>query len=82
MRCRIEGCEEHVGHKSRSGICSQCTSSLYYWSKRSAARVLKRRSQLGKYTSRLGEFFDDDGKKAKPKLANARKGGPGNARVN
>ncbi len=64
--CRIEGCDQEVKNESRSGICPQCSSSLYYWQKKRPAQVLARRGKLKKYTARLGEWFNDDGKREKP----------------
>lgn len=74
--CSIEGCDQEVKNESRSGMCHQCTSSLYYWQKKRPAQVLARRGRLKKYTNRLGEFFNDDGKREKPQQARVR----GNAR--
>jgi hypothetical protein len=65
--CCIEGCDQEVKLTSRSGMCTQCSSSLYYWAKKRPAQVLARRARLGKYTNRLAEFFNDEGKREKPR---------------
>jgi hypothetical protein len=74
--CAIDGCDQEVENSSRSGTCHQCRSSLYYWQRKRPAQVLVRRGKLKKYTNRLAEFFNDEGKREKPKRESVR----GNAR--
>jgi hypothetical protein len=84
--CKIVGCDHEVKNESRTGICQQCRSSLYYWSKKRPAQVLIRRGKLHKYTNRLKEFFDEKGHQQKAKPAKPRKpraeGRPANTTLN
>lgn len=67
--CAIDGCDEEVREDSKSGLCHVCRASVYYWVKKRPAQVLVRRRKLTKYQSRLTEFFDDKGHRAKAKAA-------------
>lgn len=59
-KCATTTCDNEAG---KTGYCKNCRSSWYYWKKKRPAQVLVRRGKLTLYKNRLGEFFDDEGKK-------------------
>lgn len=58
----IHGCGNEVRKGSRLSECHVCRHALYYWRKKRPAQVLKRRTNLRVYGSRLDEHFDTSGR--------------------
>lgn len=59
--CTMVGCDRTFSERSRSDVCPVCRASMYQWQKRTPADVMRRRTNLNKYTGRLDYVTGDSG---------------------
>lgn len=59
-KCIIENCDREMQHP-KSGLCSPCYSSLWYWKQKSVTDIVKRKKNLRVFAARMDS--------AEPKVA-------------
>ncbi len=51
--CVIDGCDNQLGKRAKSEVCTCCQAGLRYWDDRDYTDILKRQDKLSMWGSRM-----------------------------